>query len=383
MDGQHPGRQPALVEMGAGIVSGGTIELVNVDKHYGDLKVVDGISASIGAGQFVSLLGPSGSGKTTTLMMVAGFVLPSAGRIVVDGSDVSRVPPRKRGFGMVFQNYSLFPHLNVFDNIAFPLRLRNVPNAEMGERVQQALDLVQLGSFGGRQISQLSGGQQQRIALARAVVFQPRVVLMDEPMGALDKNLRFAMQTEIKEIQRRLGMTVLYVTHDQEEAMNLSDRIVIMNHGRIEQIGAPQSVYDLPESPFVANFLGEANLFPGVVTELAGAQGVLTLDDGTSVRGPVATGVGKGSRAALFIRPERLQFAAAGSAGAPDRNAITGTVNRCSFLGSYRRYGVEIAPGLQASVDQPNTEAMALFAPGSRVELRWPAGSGRIIGTAP
>lgn len=360
-------------------MSGGTIELVGVDKHYGDMKVVDSVSASIGAGEFVSLLGPSGSGKTTTLMMVAGFVLPSAGRIVVDGSDVSQVPPRKRGFGMVFQNYSLFPHLNVFDNIAFPLRLRNVPAVEIGERVQKALDLVQLGSFGGRQISQLSGGQQQRIALARAVVFQPSVVLMDEPMGALDKNLRFAMQTEIKEIQQRLGMTVLYVTHDQEEAMNMSDRIVIMNHGRIEQIGAPQSVYDQPESAFVASFLGEANLFPGVVKEIAGAEAVLALDNGAAVRGPVATGIEKGSRATLFIRPERLHFAAA-SASSQDRNTIAGTVTRCSFLGSYRRYGVEIAPGLHASVDQPNTEAMAMFAPGSRVELQWPTGSGRVIG---
>lgn len=358
-------------------MSGGTIELIDVDKRYGDLKVVDGVSAAIRAGEFVSLLGPSGSGKTTTLMMVAGFVLPSAGRIVVDGSDVSQVPPRKRGFGMVFQNYSLFPHLSVFDNIAFPLRLRNVPADEIGERVQKALDLVQLGNFGDRQINQLSGGQQQRIALARAVVFQPRVVLMDEPMGALDKNLRFAMQTEIKEIQQRLGMTVLYVTHDQEEAMNMSDRIVIMNHGRIEQAGAPQSVYDQPESPFVASFLGEANLFPGVVKELAGAEAMLALDCGAAVRSPVASGIKKGSRATLFIRPERLQFA--GSASSRDGNTIAGIVTRCSFLGSYRRYGVEIAPGLHASVDQPNTEAMVLFSPGSRVELQWPAGSGRII----
>lgn len=360
---------------------GGAIELVGVDKRFGELKVVDGVSVSVGAGEFVSLLGPSGSGKTTTLMMVAGFVLPSAGRIIVDGADVSLVPPRKRGFGMVFQNYSLFPHLNVFDNIAFPLRLRNVAAAEIGDRVRRALDLVQLGSFADRRISQLSGGQQQRIALARAVVYQPSVVLMDEPMGALDKNLRFAMQTEIKEIQQRLGMTVLYVTHDQEEAMNMSDRIVIMNHGRIEQIGPPQAVYDLPENPFVAAFLGEANLVPGLVKEVAGGTATLALDNGSIVQGLAAPDLVKGSRATLFIRPERLSLspAEAGSAG-EQRNALPATVTRCSFLGSFRRYGVEIAPGVQASVDQPNTDATEMFVPGSKVALHWAQASGRIIG---
>ena len=222
----------------------GAIELRGLTKRYGDDTVVNAIAVSIAPGEFFSLLGPSGSGKTTTLMMVAGFVHPDGGAILLDGADIAAVPPQKRGFGMVFQNYAIFPHLNVFENIAFPLRARRWAKDAIAERVAWALELVRLGRFADRYARQLSGGQQQRVALARAIVFHPPVVLMDEPLGALDKNLRFEMQVEIKEIQQRLGMTVLYVTHDQEEAMSMSDRIAIMNRGRIDQVGPPGEVYE-------------------------------------------------------------------------------------------------------------------------------------------
>src|SRR5215475_7182226 len=243
----------------------GAIALRGVSKHYGEERVVDKLSLAISPGEFFTFLGPSGSGKTTTLMMIAGFAALDEGAIDVDGADLSMVPPQQRGFGMVFQNYAIFPHLNVFENVAFPLRARRKPEPAIRELVAWALDLVQLGAFAGRFARQLSGGQQQRVAIARAIVFEPRIVLMDEPLGALDKNLRYDMQVEIKEIQRRLGMTVVYVTHDQEEAMNLSDRIAIMNRGRIEQVGTPSEVYQRPDNSFVGRFLGEANLLEGNV----------------------------------------------------------------------------------------------------------------------
>ena len=363
-------------------MSGGTaIDLIEVNKKYGDMTVVDKVSASIGAGEFVSLLGPSGSGKTTTLMMVAGFTLPTSGSIIVGGQNISRVPPQRRGFGMVFQNYSLFPHLNVFQNIAFPLKLRRMTLAEVEDRVKRSLDLVQLNGFGERRISQLSGGQQQRVALARAVVFQPKVVLMDEPMGALDKNLRFAMQTEIKEIQRRLGMTVLYVTHDQEEAMNMSDGIMIMNNGRIEQVGAPQDVYDRPETPFVAAFLGEANLIPGYVAEIRSNVAILRLDDGTTLKAPYSPQVSVGRHGNLFVRPERLRISpVAETDQASPQNSLIGTITRCSFLGSFRRYSVQIASGQSVSIDEANLDRTA-FQTGKTVTLQWPVQAGQIIGT--
>jgi ABC-type Fe3+/spermidine/putrescine transport system ATPase subunit len=263
--------EPAPPAPIAGAV-GSAIELCGLTKRYGDETVVDTIAASIAPGVFFSLLGPSGSGKTTTLMMVAGFVRPDGGTVLVDGRDVAAVPPQKRGFGMVFQNYAIFPHLNVFENIAFPLRARHWAKDAIEARVTWALELVRLSRFADRDARQLSGGQQQRVALARAIVFHPPVVLMDEPLGALDKNLRFEMQVEIKEIQQRLGMTVLYVTHDQEEAMSMSDRIAIMDHGRVHQVGPPSEVYERPANPFVGRFLGEANLIEALSRPSSGTS---------------------------------------------------------------------------------------------------------------
>jgi spermidine/putrescine ABC transporter ATP-binding subunit len=348
--------------------AGGAIALRGVTKLYGGLTVVDDISLSIQPGEFFSLLGPSGSGKTTTLMMVAGFAEVDRGAIDVDGVDVASLPPQKRGFGMVFQNYAIFPHLNVFENVAFPLRARHRPEQEIRDKVNKALDLVQLGAFAGRFARQLSGGQQQRVAIARAIVFEPRLVLMDEPLGALDKNLRYDMQVEIKEIQRRLGMTVVYVTHDQEEAMNMSDRIAILNRGRVEQVGAPAEVYERPLNAFVARFLGEANLLPGTVSAKADEAATLRVG-GHSFGAKLAAPVETGQAASLFVRPERVLLAREAGTD-PAWNHVGGTVRRVSFLGNIVRYLVEVGSGVTMRIDAQNA-GPAPFAVGAQVFLKW------------
>ena len=357
----------------------GAVELRRLTKRYGDETVVDAVAASIAPGEFFSLLGPSGSGKTTTLMMIAGFVRPDAGAILVDGADMTTVPPQKRGFGMVFQNYAIFPHLNVFENIAFPLRARRWAKEAIDERVAWALDLVQLGRFAERDVRQLSGGQQQRVALARAIVFHPPVVLMDEPLGALDKNLRFEMQVEIKEIQQRLGMTVLYVTHDQEEAMSMSDRIAILNHGRIDQVGPPGEVYERPANPFVGRFLGEANLIEGTVIAQGGDIVRLRLPSGRELRAPrnnsCATGPGL-----LFIRPERVEITPGTAAAAdPAANMLAGRIRRCSFLGNILRYAVDLDGAAPITVDLQNAAGVSPLPPGTPVTLRWPVADSLIL----
>src|SRR5215204_3439429 len=286
----------------------GAIGLRAVTKRYGAERVVDQVTLDIFPGEFFSLLGPSGSGKTTTLMMIAGFATVDEGAVTVDGRDIAGAPPQRRGFGMVFQNYAIFPHLNVFENVAFPLRARRLPAEQIRERVAWALGLVRLERFGDRFARQLSGGQQQRVASARAIVFQPKVVLMDEPLGALDKNLRYEMQVEIKDIQRRLGMTVVYVTHDQEEAMNMSDRIGIMNRGRVEQVGAPTEIYERPTSTFIGRFLGEANLLEGELREIAGQHATIILAGQTEFRATVPKPIAPGTRVSQFVRPERVQL---------------------------------------------------------------------------
>ena len=330
----------------------GAIDLRGVTKRYGAERVVDDVSLAIQPGEFFSLLGPSGSGKTTTLMMIAGFAGVDEGAIAVDGADISGMQPQHRGFGIVFQNYAIFPHLNVFENVAFPLRARRQPEAAVRERVTWALDLVQLGAFADRFARQLSGGQQQRVAIARAIVFEPRIVLMDEPLGALDKNLRYDMQVEIKEIQRRLGMTVVYVTHDQEEAMNMSDRIAIMNRGRIEQVGMPSEVYERPSNAFVGRFLGEANILDGTIDGLEGDCATLRVG-GLVLLARIRDAVTVGSRASLFVRPERVAIRSPG-AGERSGNRVEGHVRRVSFLGNIVRYLVEAAPSTHVMVDMQN-----------------------------
>jgi putative spermidine/putrescine transport system ATP-binding protein len=373
---------PVLAEPRAATVTKrarGAVELCGLTKRYGEDTVVNAIAAAIAPGEFFSLLGPSGSGKTTTLMMVAGFVRPDGGTVLLDGEDIASLPPQKRGFGMVFQNYAIFPHLNVFENIAFPLRARHWAKDAIDERVGWALELVRLGRFADRDARRLSGGQQQRVALARAIVFHPPVVLMDEPLGALDKNLRFEMQVEIKEIQQRLGMTVLYVTHDQEEAMSMSDRIAIMDHGRIHQVGSPGEVYERPTNPFVGRFLGEANLIEGTVTGEAGEVVRLRLASGQELRAPRSNSCGTGRRM-LFIRPERVQIAPGTTGtGDPGANSLAGNIRRCSFLGNILRYAVDLEGVPPITVDLQNAAGVSPLPVGTPVVLRWPVADSLIL----
>ena len=261
------------------------VKFADVQKSYdGETLVVKSLNLDIARGEFLTLLGPSGSGKTTTLLMLAGFEVPTYGGILLDGRSIDRMPPHKRDIGMVFQNYALFPHMTVEENLAFPLQVRKVAKAEIETRVKRALEMVQLGPFGKRRPNQLSGGQQQRVALARALVFDPKLVLMDEPLGALDKQLREQMQLEIKHIHKNVGVTVVYVTHDQSEALTMSDRIAVFNDGAIQQLATPEDLYERPENAFVAQFIGENNRFRGKVTAMNGTTCQVTIEGGAGVK---------------------------------------------------------------------------------------------------
>ncbi len=357
----------------------GAISLQRVTKRYGEEAVVDDISLDIRPGEFFSLLGPSGSGKTTTLMMVAGFANVDGGRILIDGEDITIKSPQARGFGMVFQNYAIFPHLNVFENVAFPLRARGAPEADIKRRVSEALALVRLERFADRFSRQLSGGQQQRVAIARAIVFEPRVVLMDEPLGALDKNLRYDMQVEIKEIQRQLGMTVVYVTHDQEEAMNMSDRIGVMNRGRIEQVAAPGEMYARPVNTFIGRFLGEANLIEGILQDGSSTGSAVRIGDNLLLKAPAAPLDLAGKQVNLFIRPERVALSAQGMDAGPEVNSVEGRVRRRSFLGNINRYVVAVGPA-EITVDVQNTGGQH-FELDQNVVLSWAVGDSLVLGS--
>jgi putative spermidine/putrescine transport system ATP-binding protein len=284
------------------------IQFENVSKAFGAAKVVDALDLHVGQGEFVSLLGPSGSGKTTLLMMLAGFEAPTGGAIHVDGKRVERLPPYKRDMGVVFQNYALFPHMTVAENIAFPLKMRGVGKAEREARVTRALDLVQLGHLQDRKPAQLSGGQQQRIALSRSIVYEPKVVLMDEPLSALDKQLREHMQLEIRELHRKLGLTVIFVTHDQGEALTMSDRVAVLNRGKIEQLDTPSGLYDRPRTRFVAEFIGETNLLAGTVSARTDGVATVVLANGGSISCAAPDGFAIGSPALVSIRPEMLHL---------------------------------------------------------------------------
>jgi putative spermidine/putrescine transport system ATP-binding protein len=361
---------------------GGGIEIQALVKRYEGTAVVDNISATVAPGEFFSLLGPSGSGKTTTLMMLAGFEAPDSGGIAVGGRNVVDLSPQQRGFGMVFQNYAIFPHLNVWENVAFSLKVRRLPADEIRRRVAWALELVRLGAFGQRSSRQLSGGQLQRVALARAIVFHPRIVLMDEPLGALDKNLRYEMQTEIKEIQRRLGMTVVYVTHDQEEAMNMSDRLAIMNKGRIDQIAAPSEIYERPCNTFVARFLGQANLIAGSVDAAAGGLTSLRLEDGTLLRGTAGVPLSRGAPASMFVRPEKVAIVPGSDAtqASASQNRLTARLRRVSFLGNIVRYTFDALRASEISVDLQNVGAVPQLETGAEVTLGWACADTQVLG---
>src|SRR6056300_241272 len=281
----------------------------NVQKSYdGESLVVKNLNLDIEKGEFVTMLGPSGSGKTTCLMMLAGFETATHGDILLDGKPINNIPPHRRGIGMVFQNYALFPHMTVNENLAFPLKVRKMDKAETEAKVKRALEMVQMNAFGDRKPAQLSGGQQQRIALARALVFEPELVLMDEPLGALDKQLREKMQFEITRLAHNLGITVVYVTHDQTEALTMSDRVAVFDDGRIQQLAPPDLLYEAPENSFVAQFIGENNTLEGVVQEISGNTCIVKLDNGDVIDAKPVNVSAKGERTRVSIRPERVEF---------------------------------------------------------------------------
>ncbi|MEC8796290.1 MAG: ABC transporter ATP-binding protein, partial [Pseudomonadota bacterium] len=287
----------------------GFVVFDRVQKSYdGETLVVKDLNLSIGKGEFLTMLGPSGSGKTTCLMMLAGFETATHGEILLDGKPINNIPPHKRGIGMVFQNYALFPHMTVAENLAFPLEVRKLGKSEREAKVKRALEMVQMGDFGGRRPTQLSGGQQQRIALARALVFEPELVLMDEPLGALDKQLREHMQFEITNLAHSLGITTVYVTHDQTEALTMSDRVAVFDDGRIQQLAPPDLLYEKPENSFVAQFIGENNTLTGVVKEIREGRAIVQLDGGELIDAMPVNVSKAGERTKVSIRPERVEF---------------------------------------------------------------------------
>jgi putative spermidine/putrescine transport system ATP-binding protein len=317
----------------------GELRVEGLTRRFGDVLALDGVSLDIASGELLTILGPSGSGKTTLLKVVAGFEKPDAGRVQVDGEDITSLPPARRDIGMVFQHYALFPHLTVKANVAFPLEMRNVAAAEIERRVGEALALVELGGYEARLPRQLSGGQQQRVALARAIVFNPRLLLLDEPFGALDRKLRETMQLEVRRLQRRLGLTTIFITHDQEEALVLSDRIAVMNKGTIQQVATTTEIYERPANDFVADFVGESNIFHGTITE----PGIITLSSGRRLAINRAAKVG--DRLGVLMRPER--FAASGA------NSFAGKVLEAVYLGSSFKLRLTCADGLELIVRQP------------------------------
>jgi putative spermidine/putrescine transport system ATP-binding protein len=346
-----------------------------VTKVFGSLVAVDAIDLELRNGEFMTLLGPSGSGKTTTLNMVAGFLRPTKGTISIGGRDATHIPAHKRGIGMVFQNYALFPHLTVADNIAFSLV--RVPRAERERRVREALKLVGLEGLQERFPRQLSGGQQQRVAFARAIVYRPRLLLMDEPLGALDKRLRETLQLEIRRLHVELGITILHVTHDQEEALVLSDRIGVFRHGHIEQVGTPRDLYDRPKTVFVAEFIGEANIFSGTVSQ----DGEAPMIKGNSwlLRGPAGSDehLPAGSAASLIVRPDRLSLAPADSSPSPGRQRIRGRVRQVVYLGRVLKIELEALDKIVYA--RPSVDATFVPSPGDEVAIEWRTEHGIIL----
>ena len=340
-----------------------------VQKSYdGESLIVKDLNLDIRKGEFLTLLGPSGSGKTTSLMMLAGFETPTAGEIRLGGRLLNNVPPHKRDIGMVFQNYALFPHMTVAENLAFPLTVRRMSKVDIAERVKRALEMVQLGALAGRYPGQMSGGQQQRIALARALVFEPQLVLMDEPLGALDKQLREHMQMEIKHLHERLGVTVVYVTHDQGEALTMSDRVAVFSHGEIQQIADPRTLYEAPCNSFVAHFLGENNRLPGRLLRVDGEQCTVALEHGEQVTA-LAVNIGRiGDPVCLSIRPERVRI---NGASASCSNRFSGRVAEFVYFGDHVRIRLDVCGESDFFVKQPIAELDPALRVGDVVPLGW------------
>jgi putative spermidine/putrescine transport system ATP-binding protein len=351
------------------------VELQGIKKSYGRTVALEHIDLDVYAGEFLTLLGPSGSGKTTLLNLVAGMLMPTEGRIIMKGRNVTDVPSAQRGLGMVFQNYALFPHMTIFENVAFPLRVRRLPKVEIEHKVKRVLDLVKLSEMGDRKPKELSGGQQQRISIARCLVYDPPVILMDEPLGALDKHLRQQMQMEISRLHRSLGITILYVTHDQEEALTMSDRICVMDHGRVAQIGDAQDLYFNPGTRYIASFLGDSNFLParvqttGEVTRLSGPGGAMI----EAVRG---SGLVPGMDVVVLVRPESLQP----TAPAERANCLTGEVEEVTFVGGMTTLDVKIVDSCSVRV-KLLTDRQSIFEVGQKISVSFRHDAARIFPT--
>jgi spermidine/putrescine ABC transporter ATP-binding subunit len=344
-------------------IIGAQVEVLSLAKHFGSVKAVDDVTFSVEPGSFLTLLGPSGSGKTTTLNIIAGFESPTSGEVLLGSDSITSIPTYKRNIGMVFQNYALFPHMTVAQNIAYPLQMRRLNKAQIDQNVAEALQMVQLEGFGERYPKQLSGGQQQRVAISRALVFKPPLLLMDEPLGALDKKLREQMQIEIKRIQNQTGITVIYVTHDQEEALVMSDQIIILNNGRLQQIGSPKEIYDRPQNRFVADFIGETNLFDAEIRKENHHFMVELINLDTQFKAPMDLALSPG-KASISIRPEMLWL----EDKTTERNGIAGQIEELIYVGESTKYIVAVLDK-QVVIRQPRRTETGRFSKGDPVTI--------------
>mgnify|MGYP002634392571 FL=1 len=346
------------------------VKFDRVQKSYDGLSlVVKDLNLSMPRGEFLTMLGPSGSGKTTCLMMLAGFETATHGDIMLDGISINNIPPHKRGIGMVFQNYALFPHMTVAENLAFPLEVRKIGKSDREAKVKRALEMVQMGDFGGRRPAQLSGGQQQRVALARALVFEAELVLMDEPLGALDKQLREHMQFEIKRIAENLGITVVYVTHDQTEALTMSDRVAVFNDGRIQQLAPPAELYESPENSFVAQFIGENNTLEGVVKEMSNGLALVQLNDGNVIECNPVNVTKAGEKTRVSIRPERVELDQARMR--PGAHRLRAEVLEFIYMGDMFRTRLQVAGNDNFIVKTRNAPDQVRLEPGAQIDIGW------------
>ena len=352
------------------------VKFDKVDKSYdGKVLVVKDLNLDINEGEFITMLGPSGSGKTTCLMMLAGFETPTNGEIYLDSKPISRIPPHKRGIGMVFQNYALFPHLTVYENLAFPLKVRKLSKDDIDKKVDKALSMVSLSGFEKRMPNQLSGGQQQRVAVARSLVFDPQLVLMDEPLGALDKNLRESMQYEIKHIHESIGVTVVYVTHDQGEALTMSSRIAVFNDGKVQQLSSPDKLYEEPVNSFVAEFIGENNTFSGQVTDISGGKCKVKLDTGAEIISNPIRVKTKGEKTKVSLRPERAIID-------PEEkmdNKHKGKIEEVIYHGDHARVRLNLLGNREFILKVPNSSARMDIKPGNDISVGWNSHDARAL----
>jgi spermidine/putrescine ABC transporter ATP-binding subunit len=357
------------------------VRIESVTKRFGSVTAVDSVSVEVKPGTFMLLLGPSGCGKTTTLRLIAGFVRPNSGNIYIGDARVNDVPPYRRNLGMVFQNYALFPHMNVFENIAFGLRIRRMPQPAIQQKVQQALQLIRMEGYEHRFPGEMSGGQQQRVSLGRALAIDPQVLLLDEPFGAIDRKLRKEMQVELRDIQKELEFTAIFVTHDQEEALTLADQIAVMDAGKIVQLGSPSAIYERPRTRFVAGFMGEANFFSGSIKEIAGSLATIQTEQGWPIVGQLSDRKRTvGEKVTTFVRPEKIKLGAASSPGYP--NSQVGRIQHILYLGEKIRYDVVLPTGQNVMVSDQNiqhVDAWRVLTPGQEVCVQWGAESSLIL----